>query len=150
MKENRQTAILNLIAKYEIETQEVLSEYLESQGFKVTQATISRDIRELNLTKIATRSNGQKYITLNNQENQLSRKIVKVFKSGYLSVDFSYNILIIRTLTGMGNAVASAIDAFHCKEILGTIAGDDTIFCVVKEPYQISDVLNTFNEVLNS
>ncbi|ONI37709.1 arginine repressor [Candidatus Epulonipiscium fishelsonii] len=150
MKEKRQTAILNLIDKYEIETQESLVENLENEGFKVTQATISRDIRELKLTKVSTKSNTQKYISLNNYETPLSDKVIRVFKTGYLSMDFANNILVIKTLSGMGNAVASAVDAFNYNEILGTIAGDDTIFCVVRENYQADKISKKFEEVLNS
>ena len=150
MKEQRQSKILSLIQKHEIETQEELAENLEKAGFKVTQATVSRDIRELKLTKVAGKNNAQKYVALANYENQISEKVIRVFKAGFVSMDIAQNILVIRTLTGMGNAVAAAIDAFNYDEIVGTLAGDDTIFCAVRNMDDMSEIINKFQEVLNS
>ncbi len=150
MKEQRQSKILSLIQKHEIETQEELAENLEQAGFKVTQATVSRDIRELKLTKVAGKNNNQKYVALANYENQISEKVIRVFKAGFVSMDIAQNILVIRTLTGMGNAVAAAIDAFNYDEIVGTLAGDDTIFCAVRNMDDMSEIINKFQEVLNS
>ncbi|MGL4363209.1 MAG: arginine repressor [Cellulosilyticaceae bacterium] len=150
MKEQRQSKILSLIQKNEIETQEDLADALENSGYKVTQATVSRDIRELKLTKVATKTKGQKYVALANYENQVSDKVIRVFKAGFVSIDVAHNLLVIHTLNGMGNAVASAIDAFKYEEIVGTIAGDDTIFCAVRELELIGDVIEKFQEVLNS
>lgn len=150
MKEQRQSKILSLIQKHEIETQEELAENLEQAGFKVTQATVSRDIRELKLTKVAGKNNNQKYVALANYENQISEKVIRVFKAGFVSMDIAHNILVVRTLTGMGNAVAAAIDAFNYDEIVGTLAGDDTIFCAVRNMDDMSEIINKFQEVLNS
>lgn len=150
MKEQRQSKILSLIQKHEIETQEELAENLEKSGFKVTQATVSRDIRELKLTKVAGKNNAQKYVALINYENQISEKVIRVFKAGFVSMDIAQNILVIRTLTGMGNAVAAAIDAFNHEEIVGTLAGDDTIFCAIRNIEDMSIVIDKFQEVLNS
>ncbi|MDA3733759.1 arginine repressor [Niameybacter massiliensis] len=150
MKEQRQSKILSLIQKQEIETQEELAENLEKAGFKVTQATVSRDIRELRLTKVAGKNNAQKYVALANYENQISEKVIRVFKAGFVSMDIAQNILVIRTLTGMGNAVAAAIDAFKHEEIVGTLAGDDTIFCAIRDIEEMESVINKFQEVLNS
>lgn len=150
MKEQRQSKILNLIHKHDIETQEELAESLEKAGFKVTQATVSRDIRELKLTKVASKNNGQRYVTLTNIENQISEKVIRVFQAGFISMEPAQNILVIRTLNGMGNAVASAIDAFHCDEIVGTLAGDDTIFCAIKEHKDMQKVMQKFDEMLNA
>lgn len=150
MKEQRQSKILSLIQKQEIETQEELAENLERAGFKVTQATVSRDIRELRLTKVAGKNNAQKYVALANYENQISEKVIRVFKAGFVSMDIAQNILVIRTLTGMGNAVAAAIDAFKHEEIVGTLAGDDTIFCAIRDIEEMESVINKFQEVLNS
>lgn len=150
MKEQRQSKILSLIAKNEIETQEELAEALESSGFKVTQATVSRDIRELKLTKVASKNKGQKYVALANFENQVSEKVIRVFKAGFVSMDVASNLLVIHTLTGMGNAVAAAIDAFKHDEIVGTLAGDDTIFCAIRDVSMMGDVIEKFQEVLSS
>ena len=150
MKEQRQSKILSLIQKQEIETQEELAENLEKAGFKVTQATVSRDIRELKLTKVAGKNNAQKYVALTNYENQISEKVIRVFKAGFVSMDVAQNILVVRTLTGMGNAVAAAIDGFNYEEIVGTLAGDDTIFCAIRNIEERGDVIAKFQEVLNS
>lgn len=150
MKGQRQSAILNLIQKYEIETQEELGEKLKMAGFKVTQATISRDIRELRLTKANSKKGGQKYMALTNQQHQVSGKVLRVFKDALISMDKAENILVIRTLTGMGNAVAAAIDAFHYDEIVGTLAGDDTIFCATRCKKDIDIIMEKFTEILNS
>ncbi|MEF9959691.1 MAG: arginine repressor [Niameybacter sp.] len=150
MKEQRQSKILSLIQRQEIETQEELAENLEKAGFKVTQATVSRDIRELKLTKVASKNNAQKYVALANYENQISEKVIRVFKAGFVSMDVAQNILVIRTLTGMGNAVAATIDAFNHEEIVGTLAGDDTIFCAIRDLEEMGNVIDKFQEVLNS
>lgn len=131
MKVKRHSKIVELIEKYEIETQEELAEYLKQAGFRVTQATVSRDIRELHLTKAATKSGKQKYMLLRNQEN-FSDKYIRILKDGYLSMDMAQNILVIKTVSGMAMAVAAALDAMHFHEIVGCIAGDDTIMCAVR------------------
>ncbi|MDF2613621.1 MAG: arginine repressor, ArgR [Clostridia bacterium] len=150
MKEQRQSTILSLIQKNEIETQEDLAAALENQGFSVTQATVSRDIRELKLTKVASKLGGQKYVALANYEQQVSEKVIRVFKDAFVGMDVAGNIIVIRTLTGMGNAVASAIDAFNLEEIVGTLAGDDTIFCAIRTTDHIKVVMNQFKDILSS
>ncbi|OOB76860.1 MAG: arginine repressor [Epulopiscium sp. Nuni2H_MBin003] len=148
-KEQRQTAILSIIDKYNIETQEELVENLEKAGYSVTQATISRDIRELKLTKVAISIDKQKYVTLNSRDHQISTKVIKVFKAGFLSADEAQNIVVVKTLPGMGNAVAAAIDAFNYAEIVGTIAGDDTIFCAIKDGQVVQKVIEQFYDILS-
>ncbi len=131
MKLERHSKIVELIGKYEIETQEDLAKRLKQAGFRVTQATVSRDIRELKLTKIAGQSGRQRYVVMQNQET-LSDKYIRVLRDGYLSMDMAQNILVIRTVSGMAMAVAAALDAMHFHEIVGCIAGDDTIMCAVR------------------
>ncbi|HHX62051.1 MAG TPA: arginine repressor [Epulopiscium sp.] len=150
MKGQRQSAILSLIQKHEIETQEELGEKLTQAGFKVTQATISRDIRELKLTKANSKQGGQKYMALAQHQQQVSGKVIRVFKDALISMDRAQNILVLRTLTGMGNAVAAAVDAFHFEEIVGTLAGDDTIFCATRCEEDLEMLMRKFNEVLQS
>ncbi len=150
MKEQRQSKILSLIQKSEIETQEDLAEALKNEGFSITQATVSRDIRELKLTKVATKAGGQKYVSLSNVEQQVSEKVIRVFKDAFVNIDYAGNTIVIRTLVGMGNAVAAAVDAFNMEEIIGTLAGDDTIFCLVKHEDHIKAVIDQFKDILNS
>ena len=132
MKTKRQAKMLELIRKHEIETQEELSDYLQKEGYQVTQATVSRDIRELKLTKVAMSNGRQKYAALTDNSEDLSEKYIRVFRDGFVSMDMAQNILVIKTVSGMAMAVAAAIDAMHLHEIVGCIAGDDTIMCAVR------------------
>ena len=132
MKLERHSKIVELIGKYEIETQEELADYLKEAGFRVTQATVSRDIRELKLTKAPDGSGRQKYISLKEKQPDMSEKYIRVFRDGFVSMDMAQNILVIRTVSGMAMAVAAALDSLDCHEIVGSIAGDDTIMCAVR------------------
>lgn len=150
MKVKRQSKILELINNYSIETQEELAEKLKKAGYDVTQATISRDIRELKLTKVPTIYGTQKYSVITQNEQQISDKFIRVFRDGFVSMDRAQNILVIRTLTGMAMAVAAAMDAFHYQEIVGTIAGDDTLFCAVRSESETIKLMEKLNRILNS
>ena len=132
MKVKRQSKILELIRNNDIETQEELQAFLEKDGFAVTQATVSRDIREMKLTKISTNDGRQKYVALNENTEGLSEKYVRVLKDGFISMDMAQNILVIKTVSGMAGAVCASIDAMHIHEIVGSIAGDDTIMCAIR------------------
>ena len=132
MKTKRQTKMLELIKKHNIETQEELSDYLQKEGYQVTQATVSRDIRELKLTKVAMSNGRQKYAALTEANEDLSEKYTRVFRDAFVSMDMAQKILVIKTVSGMAMAVAAAIDAMHLHEIVGCIAGDDTIMCAVR------------------
>ena len=142
MKSERHAKILEIIRKNEVETQEELSDRLEREGFQVTQATVSRDIRELKLTKVAMSNGKQKYAALTEPAEDLSQKYIRVLKDGFASMDMAQNILVVRTVSGM--AMAGALDALNFHEIVGTIAGDDTIMCAVRsveENIQLMDRL---------
>ena len=125
MKMERHSKIVELIGKYEIETQEELAEYLNKEGYNVTQATVSRDIRELKLSKIQTENGGQKYAVFHD-------KYTRILHDSFVSMDMAQNILVIKTVSGMAMAVAAALDAIHFSEIVGCIAGDDTVMCAVR------------------
>ena len=131
MKLERHSKIVELIGKYEIETQEELAERLNQEGYKVTQATVSRDIRELKLTKVQSENGRQRYMVMQNQ-TAFSDKYIRILKDGYVSMDMAQNILVIKTVSGMAMAVAAALDEIHFHEIVGCIAGDDTIMCAVR------------------
>ena len=137
MKTKRQLKMLELIKKHEIETQEELSDYLLKEGFQVTQATVSRDIRELKLTNVALRE----------ESEDLSEKYTRVFKDAYISMDMAQNILVIKTVSGMAMAVAAAIDAMHLHEIVGCIAGDDTIMCAVRSVEDTVEVMGRLRRI---
>ena len=127
MKVSRHTKILELIEKYDIETQDELAAKLREEGFDVTQATVSRDIRELKLTKIPTSGGKQKYAVIGDSGEAMAQKYERVLREAFISVDMAQNILVIKTVAGMANAVCAAIDAMNMKEIVGSVAGDDTI-----------------------
>lgn len=131
MKSGRHAKILELVKKYDIETQEELSECLLREGFSVTQATVSRDIRQLRLTKV-TKGGKQKYAVLNEGNSDMSEKYIRIFRDGFVSMDMAQNILVIKTVPGMAMAVAASLDHMDCHEMVGSIAGDDTIMCAVR------------------
>ena len=132
MKVKRHNKILEIIENYNIETQEELADKLNQEGYNVTQATVSRDIRELKLTKVAVDGGRQKYVVLKNKDGFMSEKFIRIQKEGYVSVDMAQNILVIKTVSGLAMAVAAAIDSMQWDEIVGCIAGDDTIMCAVR------------------
>ena len=132
MKVNRHAKIVELINKYQIETQEELADYLNQNGFRVTQATVSRDIRDLKLTKVPADNGKQKYAVLQSGQNDLGEKYIRILNDGFLSMDMAQNILVIKTVSGMAMAVAAALDAMKWNEIVGCSAGDDTIMCAVR------------------
>ena len=145
MKRNRQEAILRVISQYEVETQQELAQRLKEEGFEVTQATVSRDIRDMKLSKMSTGEGHQKYVRFHNDEKHLSGKYVNVLKEGFVSIDMAQNILVVKTVSGMAMAVAAAIDAMKYPEIVGTIAGDDTIMMAVRT---VEDTKSLMNQIL--
>ena len=132
MKTVRHAKIIELINRYNIETQEELAERLNQEGFNVTQATVSRDIRELKLMKVAENGEKQKYVVFQNKDTWESEKYIRVLRDGFLSMDMAQNILVIKTVSGMAMAVGAALDALHWNEIVGCIAGDDTVMCAMR------------------
>ena len=148
MKRQRHEVVVDLINKYDIETQEELAAYLKEEGFEVTQATVSRDIRELKLSKIATGNGKQKYIILKNDDSHLGDKYIRVLRDGFVSMNMAQNILVIKTVQGMAKAVAAALDAMKFPEIVGCIAGDDTIMAAIKSTDETKVVIDKINEIL--
>lgn len=148
MKRQRHEVVVDLINRYDIETQEELAAYLREEGFDVTQATVSRDIRELKLSKIATGNGRQKYIILKNDDSHLGDKFIRVLRDGFVSMSMAQNILVVKTVQGMAMAVAAAIDAMKFPEIVGCIAGDDTIMAAVKSTEDTMVVMEKINKIL--
>lgn len=145
MKNTRQSAILAIIEQQDVETQEELAQALRDRGFAVTQATVSRDIKDLRLLKVTTGHGGYKYATADRAEHSLSDRFVRIFVNSVISIDFAQNIIVIKTISGSAAAAAEAIDSMHWNEILGTMAGDNTILCVVHnedEAHIVSDKLH--------
>jgi len=148
MKQRRHIKILELIEKKEISTQEELAYELNKLGFEVTQATVSRDIKDLRLVKTTTKQGVTKYIIQNETLKIISDRLLTVLKQSYISSTCAQNIIIVKTLPGMANAAASAIDNLNISEIIGTIAGDDTIMSVTKSAEDALKTMIYFEEEL--
>ena len=131
MKIKRHSKIIELINTYDIETQEELAQRLEESGFVVTQATVSRDIRDLKLSKVVYGDGKQKYSLMPKQDG-ISEKYVRILKEAFISMDMAQNILVLKTVSGMAMAVAAALDSLQMNEIVGCIAGDDTIMAAIR------------------
>ena len=150
IKSDRHRKIIELVKSEIIETQEELTSRLAQNGFDVTQATVSRDIRELKLTKVPTGNGRQKYTILVHSDHYLSDKYIRVLKDGYVSMDVAQNILVVKTVSGMAMAVAAAIDAIKLKEIVGCIAGDDTIMLVLHSEADAIKTMENIKEAMES
>ena len=148
MKRKRHEVVVELINKYDIETQEELAAYLRREGFDVTQATVSRDIRELHLSKIASGNGRQKYIILQNGDTKLGDKYIRVLRDGFVSMNMAQNILVIKTVSGMAMAVCAAIDAMKWSEVVGSIAGDDTIMCAIRTVEDTAKVMDKIGRIV--
>ena len=148
-KRERQKRITELVEEEVIETQEELSERLRAEGYEVTQATVSRDIAQLRLNKVPTPDGKQRYTsTVRGEDSHLSAKYARVFKDGFLSMDNAQNILVIKTVSGMAMAVAASIDAMNMKEVVGSIAGDDTIMVAIRTTEETKIVMDKLREIL--
>ena len=148
MKYSRHAKILEIIDNDEIETQEDLADLLKKSGINVTQATVSRDIKELRLIKVLAKNGRYKYASMKQQESAISDRLVKMFKDSILGIESSGNIVVLKTLTGAANAACAAIDALDIKDIVGTIAGDDTIFILAKEDQNIGELVDKFKRLM--
>ena len=148
MKQKRQMRIIELINHNAIETQEELALRLREEGFTVTQATVSRDIRELNLSKVPGADGRQKYALLSG-DGQLNDKYVRMIHDGLISMEPAGNLLVMKTVSGMAMAVAAAVDAMHFSEIVGSIAGDDTIMAATRSNQEAADLKNRINELIH-
>jgi transcriptional regulator of arginine metabolism len=150
MKTARQNKIIELVEKNEIETQEELGELLKNAGFAVTQATISRDIRELKLTKVAIDLDRQKYIVLRSHSSEMNEKYARILRDSFVSMAKAQNILVVKTVPGMAMAAAAALDALQVDGIVGCIAGDDTIFIVVKNDDEAERVTEILRAIIST
>ena len=136
MKSERHNKIMEIIQREDIETQEELARRLQLEGFKVTQATVSRDIREMNLSKIPGENGRQKYGMLRETLADNNDRYLRMFRDGVVNLVTAQNILVIKTVSGMAMAVAASVDAMNYPEIAGCIAGDDVVMCVAWDAEQ--------------
>ena len=147
MKVARHEKIKELIQQYDIDTQEELASRLNEAGFKVTQATVSRDIRALKMMKVTGKDGKSRYVILQELPTEMGEKYTRVLHDALLTIDQGQNILVIRTVPGMAMGVA-AVDALNWEEILGSIAGDDTVMCVARTLEEASSVAERLKSIL--
>ena len=152
MKKNRQMRILEIISKHEVETQDDLIDLLQKEEYYVTQATISRDIRELDLIKITTPGGKYKYTVGSHSahDNQKKNHVGNAVMSAIRSIDYGQNIIVIKTLPGMSDAVAIEIDRISVNEILGCISGDDTLFVAIRDTESARQICVKMRELLEA
>ena len=133
MKLKRQEKILEIISKYSVETQEELIDRLCDSGYEVTQATVSRDIRELKLTKVSSGHGGYRYMLPPQTESRNAMKFTSTILDSVVMIDYALNTVVIKTVPSLANPVAASIDSMHSPEILGCVAGDDTVIVVTRD-----------------
>ncbi len=148
MKTVRQVAILDIIEKQEIETQEELASALNARGIRVTQATVSRDIKELRLLKVLTPSGKYKYATGDQADNNLTDRFIRMLAESLLSVSSANNLIVVKTLSGSANVAAEALDSMHWPEVLGTLAGDNTVLLIIRSNEETITVTSRIRELM--
>lgn len=148
MKRKRHEKIVELIEGYEIETQEELADRLCRAGFQVTQATVSRDIRELKLSKVPVGRGRQKYVAFAQDETHMADKYIRVLREGYVCMELAQNLLVMKTVSGMAMAVAAAVDAMKLEEIVGCIAGDNTIMMAMRSGEDAAAVMDKIGRMI--
>lgn len=148
MKKQRQKKILEIISKYNVETQDGLIEKLRDEGFVVTQATASRDIRELNLVKVSADGNTYKYAEANKDDMKISVKYKSILKETLVSIDYACNMIVLKTYSGMAQAAAAALDNMGWSEIVGSVAGDDTIIIVMRSDDSAKEFYSKFHGMI--
>lgn len=148
MKSARQIAILEIISERVVETQEDLADALRKRGFQVTQATVSRDIKELRLMKALAADGTYRYATSDKNENSLSERLIRMFSETVVSVTSAYNQIIIRTLSASASIAAETIDSLQWPENLGTIAGENTILMIVRSIEEVPVVMERLNSMM--
>ncbi|MBZ4662394.1 MAG: arginine repressor [Caloramator sp.] len=149
MKISRHAKILEIINNKEIETQEELVDELRKIGMDVTQATVSRDIKELKLIKVLTKDGKYKYASMAQGDNYLTEKLVSIFSQTVLTIDYVNNMIVLKTLSGSASAAAEAIDTLRWDGIVGTIAGDNTIFVMARSNEKAEELVAKFRRLIN-
>lgn len=147
-KKDRQAKLLELVEKNVINTQEELLSMLIDSGVQATQATVSRDIRALRITKTPLPNGGYRYICPKLKDTSIQSKLRSIFSESISSVDFAGNIVVIHCEAGMANAVCAAIDAEEWDDLLGTVAGDDTIFMLLRTPDRAAELVATLSHFI--
>ena len=148
MKSVRHDLILDIIDKKDIETQEELAAELKARGVKVTQATVSRDIKELRLLKVLSENGGYKYATAERAEKGMSERFIRILAESVMSIESAMNLIVIKTISASAQAAAEAIDSLKWPELLGTIAGDNTILVIARTEEAVENVVSRFHALI--
>lgn len=149
MRYSRQNKILEIIANNVVETQDQLQDLLNQAGFKVTQATISRDIKELQLVKALAGNRKYKYTAGKYDEQPISDRFIKIFRETIISTAHAGNLIVIKTLSGCGNAAAEAIDCLELDHVVGSIAGDNTMLIIVDKEENVAEIISLFENMIS-
>lgn len=149
MRYSRQNKILEIISNNDVETQDQLQDLLNKEGFSVTQATISRDIKELQLVKALAANGKYKYTVGKYDEQPISERFIKIFRETIISTSHASNLIVVKTLSGCGNAAAEAIDCLELDHVVGSIAGDNTMLIIVDEEKNVPEILDFFNTMIS-
>ena len=148
MRYSRQNKILELISNNEIETQDKLAAMLKEEGFDVTQATISRDIKELQLIKVLSSSGKYKYAVSTHKDAPISERFVKIFRETITSFASAQNLIVVKTLSGCGPAAGEAVDCIGLPHVVGSVAGDNTVLIIIDKEENVEEILSIFNDML--
>jgi len=148
MKKRRHKLILDLIEQYDVGTQEELLALLRDKGYDVTQATVSRDIKELHLVKVMSSKGVYKYATVDKAEKGMADRFVRIFSESALSIENAGNLVVIKTISGTANAACEALDAMKWPGIIGTIAGDNTILVIAKDEFAVEEIIKRYKNVI--
>lgn len=148
MRYSRQNKILEIISSHDVETQDQLQELLSQAGYNVTQATISRDIKDLQLVKALTSNGRYKYAENRNENQPISERFIRIFRDTTVSYSAAENLIVVKTLSGCGNAAAEAVDCLELPHVVGSVAGDNTMLVVVDSVDHVSDIIKTFDKII--
>lgn len=149
MKTRRHAKILEIINNNQVETQEELQQFLRQAGYTVTQATVSRDIKELRLVKTPGTGGGYRYTIAKGQAEHISGKFHSIFAGSVVNVQYAQNIVVVHCLPGMAQAACAAMDSLHWTQVIGTLAGDDTFICVATSEREAEDLVLELKRMLN-
>ena len=148
MKRARQNKILDLISRYEIDKQEELLHYLRESGFDVTQATVSRDIKEMHLIKVLAEDGVYRYAMIDKNDQGVGDRLIRMLSDSVVDINSANNLIVIKTLSGSAHVAAEAVDSLHWPEVLGTVAGDNTILIIVRSNDEVDAVIRRFKNIV--
>lgn len=148
MKARRQAMIREIVEKQSIQTQEELAEALRAHGMVVTQATVSRDIKEMHLLKVLAENGNYRYATMEKSDSSMNDRLIRMLSDSVVEMNSANNLIVIRTLPGSAHVAAEAIDSLKWQEVLGTIAGDNTILAIVRSNEEVDDVARRFRGLI--